>query len=84
MTTVDLRQHPAGAHVDYFTKANEERLANVTNEQLLSVGKFLKRVAPDLLARMREEGRGVSARAVALYVYETDPDHFSDLLLDNE
>lgn len=81
---MDLRKHPAGNNLDYLTKANEERLANVTEAQLKDVGSFLKGVAPDLVAKAREARGSASARDVALYVYETDPDHFSDLLLDTE
>ncbi len=60
----------------------EERLEQITTEDLRRIGKHAKSVDPEMISRLRADGYPVGAKAIGIYIYENDPDLFSDLLLD--
>lgn len=61
----------------------EERLEQVTSADLQEIGKYAKSVDPEMISRLRADGYSVAAKAIGIYIYENDPDLFSDLLLDS-
>lgn len=80
---MDLRRFPTGTNLEPGLASVEARLADVTDKQLREIGSYVKSVDPEMVERMKEDGLRTNAKAVGLYLFECDPDMFSDLLLDS-